>query len=279
MDNRTIKRFRITNVEGPSDRGNLNQFHDYIFEIDLDPGSPYELIKAKILVTLFDTAFFALRPGDPRQSPYLEEGRSRLAHYVISTLHSLPPFSASAFPMKLNPTVEEVSNLRSIDPARVEMSNWQDVPTQTSSETRRVFISCGQQSAEEIVLGKAIVQAAKDQTGIDGYFAEYQHSLDGLTRNIFNAIHSASAFIAVIHRRDKLPTDLSEYRGSVWIEQEIAIAAFLAQSLGLRIPARVYVQKGIRREGVRGYIHLNPIEFESNEDVINDLEKFWPEIK
>lgn len=279
MDNRLIKCFRITNVEGPSDRGNLDQFHDYIFELELDPGSPYKPIKAKALVTLFDTALFALGPDNPRQSPYLEEGRLRIAQYVISTLQSLPPFSASAFPMKLNPTVEEVSNLQSIDPTRVSMSEWRDAPTQTSSETRRVFISCGQQSAEEVALGKAIAQATKTQTGIDGYFAEDQHSLDGLTRNIFNAIHSASAFIAVIHRRDKLQTDLSEYRGSVWIEQEIAIAAFLVQSLGLRIPARVYVQAGVRREGVRGYIHLNPIEFESNEDVINNLQMFWPEIK
>jgi hypothetical protein len=159
------------------------------------------------------------------------------------------------------------------------MLAWQDVPTQALPGTRRVFISCGQQSEEEISLGKVIAQAAKDRTGIDGYFAEYQHSLDGLTRNIFNAIHSASAFIAVIHRRDKLPTDSLKYRGSVWIEQEIAIAAFLVQSLGLSLPARVYVQKGVVREGVRGYIHINPIEFERTEDVISDLEQFWPEIR
>jgi hypothetical protein len=279
MDSITIRRFRITGVEGPSDRGIVDQFHDYVFEVELDPGAPNQTTKAKVLVTLFDTALFALASGNPRFPPYLEEGRVRIAHYVILTLQTLLPYSSPAFPIKLNPTVEEVGSLRSIDPTRVDILAWQDVPTQASPGTRRVFISCGQQSEEEISLGKAIAQVAKDRTGIDGYFAEYQHSLDGLTRNIFNAIHSASAFIAVIHRRDKLPTDSLKYRGSVWVEQEIAIAAFLVQSLGLRLPARVYVQKGIVREGVRGYIHLNPIEFERTEDVISDLEQFWPEVR
>lgn len=279
MESITIKRFRITNIIGPSDRGILEQFHDYLFEIEFDPGHPNKIVKSKVLVTLFDTALFALGPGDPRVSPHLEEGRARIAHYVITTLKTQLLHSSHTFSTKLNPTVEEVTNLQSVDPTRVDTQAWQDVPTQDISDKRRIFISCGQQSEEEIALGKAIAQAAKEQTGIDGYFAEYQHSLDGLTRNIFNAIHSASAFIAVIHHRDKLSPDSLGYRGSVWVEQEIAIAAFLVQSLGLRLPARVYVQKGILREGVRGYIHLNPIEFETNEDVISDLEKFWPEIK
>lgn len=279
MDSTTIKRFRITNLEGPSDRGMVDQFHDYVFEIELDPGPPYQTTKAKVLVTLFDTAFFALGRGNPRVSPYLEEGRARITHYVVNNLQTLLPYSSPTFPIKLNPTIEEIHSLQSIDPARIDMTAWQEVSTQIAPSKRQVFISCGQQSEEEISLGKAISKAVKDRTGIDGYFAEYQHSLDGLTRNIFNAMHSASAFIAVMHRRDKMHIDSLQFRGSVWVEQEIAIAAFLVQSLGLRLPARVYVQKGIVREGVRGYIHLNPIEFERNEDVINDLNEFWPEIR
>lgn len=55
------------------------------------------------------------------------------------------------------------------------------------------------------------------------------------------------------------------------------IAAFLAQSLGLNLPARLFVQAGLRREGLRGHIILNPIEFESWEDVLKNLESFWPE--
>jgi hypothetical protein len=257
----------------------LNQFHDYLFEIELDPGSPYNTEKSKVLVTLFDTAFFALGSGDPSDSPYLEVGRARIAHYVITTLKTQLPYSSIEFPLRLNPTVEEIYELQNIDPSRVNAEGWQDVPPKGVLDVRQVFISCGQQSEEEIALGNAIVRLVKDRTGIDGYFAEYQHSLEGLTRNIFNAIHSASAFIAVIHRRDRLSADPLRYRGSVWVEQEIAIAAFLVQSLGLTLPARVYFQEGIVREGVRGYIHLNPIEFKENQEVLSNLEGFWSQIK
>jgi hypothetical protein len=99
-----------------------------------------------------------------------------------------------------------------------------------------------------------------------------------VTKHIFNAIHSASAFIAVMHKRDELPGGVPTYRGSVWIAQEVAIAAFLVQSLGLKLPARLYVQKGIKRDdGLRDYTIINPIEFETSQDIIEDLEGFWPE--
>jgi hypothetical protein len=279
MDSRTIKRFRLKIMKGPIHRGVLNQFHDYLFEIELDPSSPYNTEKSKVLVTLFDTAYFSLAPGDPEVSPFLEEGRVRIAYYVITTLQSQLPYSALDFPLHLNPTVEEINELQKIDPSRVDIDEWQEVPAKGVPDVRQVFISCGQQSDEEIALGNAIVRYVKERTGIDGYFAEYQYSLDGLTRNIFNAIHSASAFIAVIHRRNQLSVDPPRYRGSVWVEQEIAIAAFLVQSLGLTLPARVYVQEGVLREGVRGYIHLNPIEFKENDEVLADLESFWSQIK
>ncbi len=279
MDSMKIKRFRIKIINGPTDKGNLNQFHDYLYEIELDPGSPYNTEKNKVLVRLFDTAFFALGGGDPSLAPYLEAGRARVAYYVIAALKKQLPYSSVEFPLRLNPTLEEIYELQKIDPARVDAEGWQDVPVEGVLDVRQVFISCGQQSEEEKGLGNAIVRLVKDRTGIDGYFAEYQHSLDGLTRNIFNAIHSASAFIAVIHRRDQLSANPAVYRGSVWVEQEIAIAAFLVQSLGLDLPARVYVQEGIVREGVRGYIHLNPIEFKENQEVLNSLETFWTQIK
>jgi len=38
------------------------------------------------------------------------------------------------------------------------------------------------------------------------------------------------------------------------------------------------VQQGIRREGVRGFILLNPMEFQSSAEVLSDLETFWPEL-
>jgi hypothetical protein len=114
----------------------------------------------------------------------------------------------------------------------------------------------------------------EENTGLEGYFAEYQNSLEGLTKNIFNALKESTGFIAILHKRDEISKGV--YRGSVWIEQEIAIAAFMVQSLSVSLPAKAYVQKGIAREGVRGYIHLNPIEFEAEEEILEDLRKWLP---
>lgn len=257
----------------------VNQFHDYLFELELDLGAPYKPEAAKVLVTLFDTALFELQRTGASQAHDPDHDKARLAHYVIQRLNSLIPSASETFPIKLNPTVEDVSELQKVDPTRVDAFSWRDVPREPSSTTKhRVFVSCGQQSDVEVALGNAILQAVKDHTCMEGYFAEEQHNLDGLTRNIFNAIHGSSAFIGVIHRRDKLPRDGNVFRGSVFVEQEIAIASFLVQSLGLSLPVRVYAQKGVIREGIRNFIHLNPIEFEENDEVIADLENFWREI-
>jgi hypothetical protein len=40
-------------------------------------------------------------------------------------------------------------------------------------------------------------------------------------------------------------------RTSVWVEQEMAIAAFLQQAQARRLEVAVYIQKGVKREGVR----------------------------
>ncbi len=60
-------------------------------------------------------------------------------------------------------------------------------------------------------------------------------------------------------------------RGSIWIEQEIAIAAFLTETRKREIPVLLYVQRGIKREGVREQLKLNPIEFDEESEVLADF--------
>jgi hypothetical protein len=108
MTDRAIRRFRIIKVEGPTDRGLLHQFHDYLYDVELEPGGVYRNEYVKVLVTLFDTAFWAVAERNPRESPYLEEGRARLAHHVIIALQSVLRETSPAFPLRLNPSIEEV---------------------------------------------------------------------------------------------------------------------------------------------------------------------------
>ena len=135
-----------------------------------------------------------------------------------------------------------------------------------------VFISCGQYTEKERKLGKDLATLVGELTSCEGYFAENQNSLLGLSQHIFAALNRAAGFIAVMHHRGRVETPEGEQiRGSVWVEQEIAIAAFLAQAQGRDLPVLVYIQKGIKREGVRQQLRLKAVEFEAEEEVVADL--------
>lgn len=145
-----------------------------------------------------------------------------------------------------------------------------------------IFISCGQSSPEEVELGQRICDLIRKLTPYEPYFADNQNSVDGLTTNIFKAILEARGFIAVMHRRGwvfnspdgkKLDGDEPVLRASVWVEQEIAVAAFLRQALDRDLLITGYVEKGVKREGVRGFIILNPKPFTENAEVLEDLAK------
>jgi hypothetical protein len=146
------------------------------------------------------------------------------------------------------------------------------VPRVGASGKPLVFISCGQYADHERNLGKELARTVEELTSCEGYFAENQNALLGLSQHIFGALDRAVGFIAVMHYRGQVATPSGRHvRGSVWVEQEIAIAAFLAQAQGRRLPTLVYIQKGIEREGVRQQLRLKPIEFETEAEILTDL--------
>ena len=149
-------------------------------------------------------------------------------------------------------------------------------PSLTSSNTDPpiVFISCGQATNEEITLGNSIVQLIdKHLPPCTGYFAQKQNSLDGLSRHIFGSLDKCVGLIAVMHHRGTVTTRSKEHvRASVWIEQEIAIAAFLTQVQNRKIQVAVYIQNGIEREGARDQLLLNAHNFDSDDEVLRHLE-------
>jgi hypothetical protein len=137
-----------------------------------------------------------------------------------------------------------------------------------------VFISCGQSSPEEVNLGRQLATQVTALTSLEGYFAEGQNSLAGLTSHVFRAIERCAYFVGVMHYRGEVNSpgaELIHLRASVWIEQEIAIAAFLTSVRDREIPVLLYVQKGIKREGMREQLKLAPIEFTSDSEVLADF--------
>lgn len=76
-----------------------------------------------------------------------------------------------------------------------------------------------------------------------------------------------------MHHRGRVSTPEGEHiRASVWVEQEVAIAAFLLQARGRMFEKPLaYVQRGIKLEGLREKIMLNPVGFDSSDEVVKDL--------
>jgi hypothetical protein len=69
-----------------------------------------------------------------------------------------------------------------------------------------VFISCGQFRPEEIKLGKDLAAAISELSDFEGYCAENQVSLDGLSQHIFRALNGCCGFVAVMHHRGPVKT-------------------------------------------------------------------------
>ena len=139
----------------------------------------------------------------------------------------------------------------------------------------RVFVSCGQRTEEERALGRAIGALISDLTPFEPYFAEDQTTLEGLTTDILMALNDATGLVVVLHDRGFVAgADIT--RGSVWVEQEIAIAAFIRQVLGRHLHIAAYRQEQVGLEGMRGQLLLNPKVFRSNEEVLKHLRRVLP---
>lgn len=123
-----------------------------------------------------------------------------------------------------------------------------------------------------------------DITGLDAFFAEEVQDLNGLDTNILNALRDCVAFITVLHPRGKIvrPGGKEHIRASVWIEQEIAIATYITRVEKRQMPVIAFVHSSVGREGLRDLVHLNPIEFTDEKDVLAALPQrlqMWGKLK
>jgi hypothetical protein len=137
----------------------------------------------------------------------------------------------------------------------------------------KVFVSCGQFTEAEKSLGKAMVRIVKSVTGVDAFFAEQVQDLNGLDSNILDALRDCAAFITVLHPRGKIirPDGSTQIRASVWIEQEIAIATYIQRVEKRSLPVIAFIHKSVGREGIRDLLHLNPIPFADEPEILAAL--------
>ena len=96
---------------------------------------------------------------------------------------------------------------------------------------KTIFISCGQYTDEEKNLGKRVCSLVEECTPFQGYFAQNQATLKALSENVLRRLYESVGLIVIMHHRGKIEGQTT-IRASVWIEQEIAIAAFRQQIFG-----------------------------------------------
>jgi hypothetical protein len=146
------------------------------------------------------------------------------------------------------------------------------------SNRNTVFISCGQRTDEERRLGRAIFDLVKELTPFTPFFAAEVRSVSALTTEIFQNLMNAAGFVCVMHRRGDVHIDgiRRGTRGSVFIEQEIALASFIHQMLGQKLGVAAFIEEGISLEGIREHIPFNPDSFTSSEQILATLREVLP---
>jgi hypothetical protein len=130
-----------------------------------------------------------------------------------------------------------------------------------------VFISCGQQKGTEEVQIASKIADGLDKMGFEPYVAVSEQSLKGVKENIFQRLRTSEYLIFVDFQRERLGRprkryelgafhDTGKHRGSLFSNQELAIATFLdTESL-------CFQEDGVKEgDGVLRFIQANSIRF------------------
>jgi len=128
----------------------------------------------------------------------------------------------------------------------------------------RVFISCGQRNPREKNIGMEVDRHFKER-GFETYFAEKVHSPEALTEHIFTYLKESEYFVFIDFKREKI--NEKEYRGSLFVNQEIGISTFL------KIPSIGFHEKNVKREGIIKFQIYNSFPFEDGTEIIAKLRK------
>lgn len=156
-------------------------------------------------------------------------------------------------------------------PGDLTVKVFDNVTTKDKKEDKGlIFIACGQLTAEEIELGGQ-VRNLLEEYGIDVFLAEAANDLTDLNSHIFKNLNDCTGFIAILHKRNKLN---GQYDTSVWINQEVAIAAYLRSQQSKEIPSLILYEDCAEKEGLIRYTIANPPTFNSNGEALSKIEKW-----
>lgn len=131
----------------------------------------------------------------------------------------------------------------------------------------KVFISCGQATHAEKEIAKNIRDWLKCK-GYRSYAAIQTQSIQDLNTSIIGNLSSADYYIFIDFRREKISDCPEEYRGSLFTNQELAIAYLLNFERAL-----FFRQSKVRLEGIAKYMASNAVEFNRLNQVVGIVQR------
>ena len=112
-----------------------------------------------------------------------------------------------------------------------------------------IFISSGLRPGRELALAEALCEVVRQVTSFEPWCASNLTELRSLTSRIYEGLAECEGVISVLHRRSD--SDTHSGPGPVWVEQELAIAAFLNEHMGKPMRVLRYAEHGVKRDGLR----------------------------
>jgi hypothetical protein len=112
------------------------------------------------------------------------------------------------------------------------------------------------------------------ELNFDTYMAGLEHTQKEVVQSVFNALAESEYFLLLDFRRDRLgcgPFAKRPFRGSLFTQQELAIASFLG------IEQLRFIEKGVECDGISRLLQGRPFEFVRDELVRKVKEKIEAE--
>jgi hypothetical protein len=134
----------------------------------------------------------------------------------------------------------------------------------------RVFVSCGQRDKEEKRIA-ALMEEKLVSLGFEPYVAIHKQSTGSLMKNILKALKDCEYYLFIDFKREQIIPEANKdksmptnYRGSLFSNQELAIAAYLEK------PIMAFQERGVKiRDGMLGAIQANVIPFDNRKNLVN----------
>jgi hypothetical protein len=118
----------------------------------------------------------------------------------------------------------------------------------------KVFVSCGQHTEDERGIARQIAEELT-RLGFEPYVAVIEQTVEGLKNNLFRQLETSEYFLFIDFKREQFANS-TDQRGSLFTNQELAIASFLG------LDAIAFQEDGVRKlDGMLYAMQLNPESF------------------